>query len=139
MLIAPRRERDDHSGLAREALRAAIDHPNLGRLIRLAVLVELDKPVDSAVDEAARLDVVQSADNYLELAVKIIIEVLYHARVVLDRNTGTASHDELGGYLGLEVADVLLAEQELTIKICHIDTVHVNDGDLLDAREGQIF
>ena len=53
------------------------------------------------------------------------------------KDEGKGPEDSFGGDSSLALADVLSAEQELSVQVTHIDGVQVHDLDLSEARKHQ--
>jgi hypothetical protein len=73
-LVAAILERLYHACLSLEPFSASINQNRLN--FRQAGLVKLDKLVDHCVDPSTSLDIVQAADNYHKLFVKILTQLL---------------------------------------------------------------
>jgi hypothetical protein len=56
-----------------------------------------------------------------------------------DDDTVDALHDTGGCDLGFTVADVVSAEEELSVEVGDVDGVHVDDVYVAKACEGEVF
>lgn len=111
--------REDDASLALEALGAAVDE----RLDPVGVFGLLGDGHEHGIDPSARLDAVQAANDELELLVELLVKVLDAVVVRRDGDALDAPLHELGGDLGLVLAHIVFAEEELAVKVGDVDGV----------------
>lgn len=133
-LVARRDRREDDTRLALEALSAAVDE----RLEAVRVL-HVDHLNELGVDPAARRDRVQTSDDDVELHVELVGVILDLAVVGRHLDAGDTLVDERSGHLGLGLADISLAEEELAVEVGNVDRVHVDDVNVAKTSEGEIL
>ena len=75
----------------------------------------------------------------MEPAVEVLVEVLDLAIVRRHAAPGDAGVDERRRHLRLRLANVLLTEQKLSVEVGEINGVHVNNGDVSESHQSQIF
>jgi hypothetical protein len=75
----------------------------------------------------------------VELFVPVVGFVLNGSVVRGDCDGLDALHDSRGCDLGFAVADVMCAEEELSVEVGDIDGVHINDVYVTKAAEGEVF
>ena len=92
------------------------------RLQRVGRLV-VDHVHQHRVDPSAGLDAVHAAHDDLELHVKVLVKVLDPAVVRRDAHPADPLLDERRCHLGLELAHVSLAEEELPVEVGDVDRV----------------
>jgi len=106
----------------------------------VAVLdILIDHVDEGRVDPSTCLDAVQAADDELELHVKALVEILDPVVVRSDLDALHSPLDKPCGHFSLGLAHILLAEEELTVEVGDVDRVHVDDMDILESRESEIF
>ena len=91
------------------------------------------------IDPLARFDVIEAGDDDLELAEEVSVEILDRVSVWGDSDALDTILYEIGCYVRLVLAYVLLAEEELSVQVGHIYPVEVDHVDVSDARKRQIF
>lgn len=92
-----------------------------------------------SVQKLSGLHIVESSHNNRELGVEVILFLLYSASVRDDLNTWTPTHDELGHDLSLLLIDILEPEQKLSVEIGKVNCVHVDQVNLPNPTQGQVF
>ena len=137
-LIAGRHIWHNNASLPLEPLCATIDQERGDALFALLPSRLIDS-VHHRVYPAARLHIVQSSDNDLELLEEILIKVLHRLRVRVNRDPLYPIHDKSSRHMRLVLANISFPEQKLPVQICHIDLVQIDHVNILDAREGQVF
>jgi len=124
----------NHTGLTVEAFSASIDE--VGANFGFSVCIELDQTVDHRVQPSARLHIVDTTNDNLELFEEVLIELLNVLRQPFNLDTGASFLDNLSSDLSLEPANVLHSEQELAIQVGQINRVHINASNVPDAAQG---
>ena len=81
----------------------------------------------------------------MELLVELFIILLYHISITCDLDSWTPLHYELPCHLGLVLTHISLSidtlficclpEQELTVEICHIDLIQINNMNISEATQ----
>lgn len=128
-------EGHNDTSLALEALSATIDQETA----HFVLGARLVKRVYHRVNPAASLDIVKTSNDHLELAEEIFLELLHRLGVPIDVDPGAAALHKLSSHFGLELADIVLAEEELAVEVGEIDFVQVDHVNVLDARHGEIL
>ena len=77
--------------------------------LRLALLVKLDKLVDHRIYPSTSLDIVQAADNYHELFIKILAQLLDVLEIWRYLYPGASLHNCFGGNFRFILAYVSLS------------------------------
>lgn len=75
----------------------------------------------------------------MELFVPVIGFVLNGSMVWGDGDSLDALHDTGGCDLGFAVADIVGAEEELSVEVGDVDGVHIDDVYVAKAGEGKVF
>jgi hypothetical protein len=75
------------------------------------------------VQPSSRLHIVKTSNDDLEFRVETHVEFLNFGRVVIDLNSRTALHYELGSNLSLVLANIFLSKEELPVKVCDINGI----------------
>lgn len=94
---------------------------------------------EGGVDLVVGFDVVEVVDDDLELYVEIFVKVLDFVVVWGDFDVFDVFFDEGGGDFGFEFVDVWLVEEELVVEVGDVDGVYVDDVDVFEVWEGEIF
>ncbi len=87
----------------------------------------------SRVHPSSRFNVVKTSNDDLELGVETHVEILNFGRVGVDFHSRTSFHYKLGGNFCLELANIMLSEEELPVKICDINSIQVYTRDILNS------
>lgn len=138
-LEAARKGREYDAGLALEALRAAVDERDDGVLQRGTGLVVFDETEEHGVEPAAGVDGVQTCDDEVELLVEALVEVHDVCVIRDDIDARDAGVDKVCGDGGFGLAYVGGAEEELAVEVCEVDCVEVDEMDVPEAGEGEVF
>mmetsp|Transcript_21396 Transcript_21396/g.33092 ORF Transcript_21396/g.33092 Transcript_21396/m.33092 type:complete len:705 (+) Transcript_21396:1078-3192(+) len=97
------------------------------------------EPDASLIDVETGMDVVDGVHHKVEALPEVVVEeifgVLTHAsHVVLDVEGAVHAVSDIASHLGLGVADVLLAEEELSVQVGHFNVVVVSHMHLAGRR-----
>jgi len=106
-LVAAILERLYHACLSLEPFSASVNQNRAD--LRLALLVKLDKLVDHRIYPSTSLDIVQAADNYHELFIKILAQLLDVLEIWRYLYPGASLHNCFGGNFCFILAYVSLS------------------------------
>jgi len=91
------------------------------------------------VNPSAGFNIVKTWNYNLELSVEFGVEVLDHFGVIGYFGSWNSFHYEFGGYFCLVVFYIFLSEQKLPIQIGYVNLVHIDNCNVFDSAECQIF
>lgn len=118
--------RDDDARLAQQPFSAAVNVGDAdGVCAHVPVSIQLYEGAEQAVQPAPGLQVVQAADDDLELLVEVSRHVLDQLRVRRHADPRTALHYEFCSRRRLEFANVGAPEEKLPVQVGQVDRIHV--------------